>query len=282
MGTRSTKIVEIQTTPIPGHEYIGKVSMDGVSIRLLVLKHTWEQMANDDARLAIDAANLAATNGLTIKDIGEHNVGPNGQINRRLVFDRRFYGKQLEDFISQQMKIDAEPGDTLVIMTIGHGSPGGHLVELGSRQEVMTSMANASEHNCQETVWWQLSCYASARLPKITQLTQAQQDLFSVVASSDANTQSPAYVEGKIMQKVFVAMANKDREIDPNGDDIVAAEELANFLDKVDRGRGQLVYAKSPQEPLFGLSSQAWLPPIVDRNNTQGQYPRNYIPLPQR
>ena len=90
-GRNDPTLVQIQTNPIPGKEYIGKVKMDGVSIRLLVLKHTFEQMANDDARLAIDAANLARTNGLTIKDIGEHNIGPNGQVNR-LVFDRRFYG----------------------------------------------------------------------------------------------------------------------------------------------------------------------------------------------
>lgn len=278
---RDPELVQIQTSPVPGKGYIGKVKFDGVSVRLLVLKHTFEQMANDDARLAIDAANLARTNGLTIKDIGEHNIGPNGKINR-LVFDKRFYGSQLQSFISEQMKIDAEPGDTLVIMTIGHGMPSGTLVSLGSRKEVMTAMANAASENGQETVWWQLSCYASARLPKITELSSSQQDLFAVVASSDSRTQSPAYVEGKIMQKVFVAMANKDSSIDPNNDEIVVAEELANFLEDVDHGRGQLVYAASPQEPLFGLSSQARLPQIIDRNNPQGQYPRDYIPLPQR
>jgi len=273
-------ILEIQTDPVPV-QYVGTVKFDNVSIRLLILKHTFEQMANDDANLAIQAVNLAANKGLTIRDIGEFNINKNGRIDSRRIY-QTLDNDKIRQFVSEQMKVNAKPGDTLVVFTIGHGAPSGYLDTLGERKDIMEAIAGAASDNNQETVWWQLSCYASASLPKITALTEKQQRLFSVVASSDARTESPAYVEGKIMQKVFVAMAEDSQEIDPDRNQIVVAEELANFLDNIDRGRGQLVYAISPSEPVFGLSSQAWLPPIVDRNNPQGQYPLDYIPLPSR
>lgn len=70
-------ILEIQTDPVVV-QYVGTVAFDNISIRMLILKHTFEQMANDDANLAIDAVNLAANKGLTIKDIGEFNINRNG------------------------------------------------------------------------------------------------------------------------------------------------------------------------------------------------------------
>lgn len=176
------------------------------------------------------------------------------------------------------MKINAKTGDTLVVFTIGHGGRTGNLDTLGQRQEIMTAISQAAAENNQETVWWQLSCFASANLPKITELSLKEQSLFTVIASSDAHTESPAQVEGKIMQKVFVAMAEKSDAIDPDHNQIIVAEELANFLSKIEKKREQLVYAKSPQEPVFGLTSQAWLHPIIDRNNQQQQYPLDYIP----
>lgn len=273
-------ILEIQTDPVPV-QYVGKVSFDNISIRMLILKHTFEKMANDDADLAIAAINLAANKGLTIKDIGEFNINQNGKIDSRTIYTV-IANEKIKEFVSEQMKVNAKSGDTLVVFTIGHGAPTGNLDTLGQRQEIMTAISQAAAENNQETVWWQLSCFASAKLPKVTELSIKEQSLFSVVASSDAKTESPAYVEGKIMQKVFVAMAEKDQAIDPDGNQIVVAEELANFLDKIETGRGQRVYARSPQEPVFGLSSEAWLAPIVDRNNPQQQYPFDYIPLPQK
>lgn len=273
------KELKIETDRGKMTQYVGRVKMNDVSIRLLVLKHCFEQMANDDARLAIQAVNLAAGKGLTIKDIGEFNIGPQGKIDRRVGL--MLYPEQLKNFVSEQMKINAKAGDTLVIFTIGHGMPSGQLDTLGPRKEIMEALAVAAEENNQETVWWQLSCYASARLPRIAELTEKQQGLFTVVASSDAHTESPSNVEGRIMEKVFVAMAENSPKIDPDHNNIVIAEELANFLNTVSRNRGNLVYAKSPQEPVFGLSSEARLYPIIDRNNDQREYPYDYIPIPQ-
>ena len=92
------------------------------------------------------------------------------------------------------------------------------------------AFAAAAAENHQETIWWQLSCFASADLPSISSLNLEQQQLFSVVVSSDANTESPAYVEGKIMQKFFVGLADNFRQIDANGDDMITAGEMSDAI----------------------------------------------------
>lgn len=275
-----TPPVIIHTDPVPV-QYVGQVKTDTVRIRLLVLKHCFESMADGDANLAIEAANLAATKGLSIQDIGNFYINQNGQANKRVEWHKCSL-PQLKAFISEQMKVKAEAGDTVVVMTIGHGGPGGDLQMLGQRGPVMQAIAEAAGENQQETLWWQLSCYASAALPGIDKLTPQQQEVFSIVASADAKTESPAFVEGKIMEKLFIAMAEKSPKIDPDKDEIVTATELADFLNTIRSGRGGLVYARGPNEPIFGLSSFAWRIPIQDRNNPQGKYPRNYIPLPNQ
>jgi len=113
-------------------------------------------------------------------------------------------------------------------------------------------------------------------------LSEYQQDLFSMVASSNAKQTSGAYIEGKHMEKVFVAMAEKSRVIDPDGNEVITAGELANFLNVAVRaGRGDLVYARSSDEPIFGLSKIANLLPIIDLTEPEREYPKNYIPLPR-
>jgi hypothetical protein len=179
------------------------------------------------------------------------------------------------------MKVNAEAGDTLVIFTIGHGAPQGNLQFLGQREDIFNVISQAAANNKQETIWWQLSCYASAKLPQINSLSNDKQNLFSIVASSDSLTESPAYVEGKIMEKVFLALGNKNPQIDPDNNEIVTAGEIANFLDIIKPGRGKLVYAKSNNEPLFGIGI-ARLIPIIDKSNPNLTFPPDYIQYPNQ
>ena len=288
---RTDKPVVVQTDPVP-EQYVGQMKVSNVennfSVRLLVLKHCMESMADGDAKLAIEAANLAQSKGLRIKDIGNHYVNSDGQIKRTsdsqgLVWGQKFYMDQFKQFVKEQMKVNAESGDTLVIFTIGHGHGGGTLQMLGQRREVMMALAEAAEETEQETLWWQLSCHAAAKLPSISELNQQQQELFSIVASSTADQLSPAYVEGKHMEKVFVALAEADDKIDPNRDETVTAGELKGFMaSEIGEVRGRLVFAKSDDEPIFGLYSLANRIPIINRNGNNQQFPRNYIPMPKR
>lgn len=241
---------------------------DHLSIRLVILKHAREQMAHDDANLATQAAQKAAAKGLKIKVIGNENIdGVAG----------------LQAALKKYVKMQAEDGDTLIVHTIGHGAPNGGLVTLGQRSEVMKAMADAAGQNHQEILWWQLSCFAAANLPSISSLSQDQQGQFSIVASSTASQESPTREQARIMEKVFMAMAEMGQNIDPNGDKIITAAELAGFLNTIDnRKRGDLLFAKSPNEVLFGQSVLVRLIPIVDRNGPQHQFPRDYIPVPSQ
>jgi hypothetical protein len=225
------------------------------SIRLLVLKHCRERMADNDAQLAIDGANRAAQQGLKIDHFVD-KIDP-GQLN-------------------EWMKIKAVPGDTLIIFTIGHGFGSGNLQHIGRRSDVMNAFAAAAEQNQQETLWWQLSCHACAGLPTVESLSPGQQSLFSIIASSSAQAVSPAGVEGKIMEKVLSALAASS--IDTNKDNVVNADELKTFLTA--SRRGNLFFALNGSEKIFGeLLIQLR---IIDRNNPQGDYNRGYIIQPSR
>lgn len=282
------KSPEITVEPVS--EYVGRMCYladdSPFSIRLLILKHCTESMADGDAKLAIQAASMAKSRGLRIRDIGNHTVDKNGLIRQaadNIVWSKTVYFSidEFKRFVKEQAAIGAEAGDTLVIFTIGHGSRSGYLDTLGQRPEVMKALAEVCGELQQETLWWQLSCYAASTLPPISSLTPQQQDLFSIVASSPANQESPAYVEGKYMEKVFNAMAENSPKIDPNRDEMVEAGELAQFMDnEVERGRGSLVFAKSNNEIIFGLNFAQRIP-ILDRNNPQQEYPRDYIPMPK-
>ena len=146
----------------------------------------------------------------------------------------------------------------------------------------MKAIAAAAEENDQETLWWQLSCHAAAHLPPISSLNERQQELFSMTASSPSNELSWFTTQGAQFAALFNAMAEKNPSIDPNGDEIITADELSKFLIKgFGKKRGELVFARSPDEPIFGYNGLANQIPIRDRNNRQEEYPRNYIPMPE-
>lgn len=267
-------------------KYIGKVKLnDAVSIRLLVLKHCPDNIADIDASQAVEAAEIAATKGLTIQTIGNYHVDKNGQTNS-MHWGKKYNLNDLEglkNFISEQMKVDAVEGDTIIVYTIGHGSGSGSVMRLGQRENVMNAIAMAAEENNQETLWWQLSCHAAAKLPEISTLNANQQKLFSMTASSPANELSYFNTQGKQFSAMFNALAEKSKDINPNQDEIITAKELSDFLaSKFGQKRGDLVFAKSPDEPILGLTTGlANLIKIKNRNNIKQDYPRNFIPSPR-
>jgi hypothetical protein len=276
----TSKVEPSQESP-----FVGKVRFETMPIRLLVLKHCPDDIADIDANQAVQAANVAKSKGLTIETIGPYHVDKQGQT------DSIAWGKKvslndldgLQRFISAQMKVDAVAGDTIIVYTIGHGGGSGSIMRLGQREGVMKAIAKAAEENDQETLWWQLSCHAAAKLPPISILNERQQELFSMTASSPANKLSYFNTQGKQFAAIFNAMAAKSSSIDPNGDEMITADELSKFLIKgFGQERGELVFAKSPDEPIFGYNGLANQIPIRDRNGQQGDYPRNYIPLPRR
>jgi len=252
---------------------------DGPKIRVLALKHSKEQMAQGDEDLAFRSIQDAKSKGLDIEPIGGHWVDKDGVMRVKITNFNNDIPK-FRDFVSKQMKVDAETDDTIVVFTIGHGSRSGYLDNLGQRSEVLKAIAEAADENDQKTLWWQLSCHATAGLPGLETLPQAQQELLTISASSSAERESPAGVEGKIMGSVFTAMAEKSSSIDPNKDDEITAEELKNFL--ATKGRGSLYFAISPKMVVFGGTDLANQIPIVDRNNPQGTYPKDYIPKPRK
>lgn len=237
-----------------------------VKIRLLIVKHCHERMADDDANLASQAASRAASKGLDIKVIGNTYADSIGEF---------------QQIIERDVKKEAVPGDTLIVHTIGHGFPNGSIQFLGPRSGVAKVLADAAGKNSQEILWWQLSCYAASQLPKIDSYPDDQQRLFSEIASSTPGQTSPTREQAGIMGKVFDALATNDRSIDPNGDQVITAGELRGFLNGLDgRRRGDLLFARSHDEALFGQMMLVRMIPIIDRNNPQGRYPDNYIPLP--
>jgi hypothetical protein len=236
-----------------------------LSIRVLICRHAPEQMAIDDGRLVENAVNAARRKGLDIKVVGNDLVRSLTDLER-----------------SVQTNIDkaARPGDTFIVHTIGHGHGSGYLQALGQRSGVFDVIVKAAESRRQETIWWQLSCHAAAQLPNINSLSDRQQRLMSNIASSDANTLSPTGVEGRLMQKVFVALAEKDERIDPNRDGLVTAGELRSFLNTFGgrNNRGHLLFARNEREPIFGVISNNL--PIRDRLNPSREFPNDFVPFP--
>jgi hypothetical protein len=251
-----------------------------IKIRLLILKHCKEEMADDDANLAISAAKTAAARGLNIQVIGNHHIDKNGKSMQVCLWNDDYELPELRKFVAAQMKEKAERGDTLIVFTIGHGGSGGSLQSLGQRTDVMETLAGAAEQNNQKVLWWQLSCYASASLPKIESLPPQQQKLFSILASSNSTTQSPSGVEGKIMEKVLIALAEKSPDIDANCDGKITAQELKSFLDKNNTKRGDLLYVRNMQDVIFGAPFKYPIP-IIDWTGPQGNYDlEDYVPYP--
>lgn len=271
--------VYIHTPPNSIEHYVGKVKFEnGLCVRLLILKHCPDRIGETDIDQISQAANLAKSRGLRIRDLGQFDIDRDGPMQ----FDQTFYNlDQLQEFISKQMKVDAEAGDTFVIYTVGHGGGDGGLMRLGQREDIVKCFANAAEENDQETFWWQLSCHAAAKLPPISSLSPKQQELFAMLASSPADQVSYFCSQGEQMEKVFSAMGQSDPEINPNKDHEIVAEELKNYLNKhIKSGRGELLFAKSPQEKLFGFDLANSIP-IMESDGTRGEYPRDYIPHPK-
>jgi len=280
-----TDVGQIQT--IDSEQFVFRVKLDDeISIRLLILKHAPDDIANKDGEFALRAANVGSTRGLNIKNIGNFHVDKEGKTYD--VAWSRAYGYNdldgLKQFISEKAKVGAVYGDTLMVYTIGHGSGDGSLMLLGHRKNLMKVLAEVAEENDQKLFWWQLSCHAAASLPSISTLTDSQKPLFSMTASSPANEVSYFNTQAQLMQKMFVSLSEKDADIDPNRDGEVAAEELKNFMVRnYGEKRGSLMYADDPQQVIFGLGGGlANKIPVVDKNNSQGDYPKNYIPFPKK
>lgn len=264
--------------------FVGQLQAEEVNIRLLAIKHSKEHMADGDADMAIAAAKSAANKGLAISTIGNEFLGRDG-ILRASVYSIDFNYKidAFKRFLDKHMKIDAKEGDTLILFTIGHGFPNGSLQNLGQRSDVMKAIAEVAEDNHQKVLWWQLSCHAAAGLPSVSSLPETQRGLLSVLATSTAQETSAAYVQGKVMEQVFNAIATNSKNINPDGDESISGTELKNFLNSNGSRRGDLLYTLDYNEPIFGQEiSLANRIPVIDRNGSQGKYPKNYIPRPQR
>lgn len=274
----------IQT--VDSEQFICRVKLDDqVSIRLLILKHAPDDIANLDGNFALKAANVGSAKGLTIKDIGNFHIDKKGRTNESLVYSKVYDELDgLKQFIKQQARVGAKDGDTLMVYTIGHGNGDGSLMRLGQRAGLMRILAEVAEENDQKIFWWQLSCHAAANLPSVNSLSEGQKPLFSMTASSPANELSYFNTQGQLMQKMFESLAVKGTDIDPDRDGNVDAEELKNFmLRNYGEKRGSLMYAADPKQVIFGLGGGlANKIPIIDRNNPQREYPKDYIPFPKR
>lgn len=244
-------------------------------IRMLILKHSREHMADGDADLAIQAVKRAANQGLKIKVIGNHFVD-----GRMVAYHYVMNVATIQSLLEENISVGATNGDTLIVFTIGHGFPSGGLDNVGQRKDVMKVLADAAGGHRQKILWWQLSCHACAGLPSISSLPKDQQELFSIVASSSANDTSAAGVQGRIMEKVFLAMAEKSPNIDPDGTGIITAAKLSSFLNGVSSGMGSRVFAIDRNFRIFGKRTAPPIP-IIDRNNEQGKYNEEYILLPE-
>jgi len=260
---------------LPG--YVGRVKLNSrITIRLIILKHCRERIADEESDGVIKAANLAASEGLSITDLGQHHVNQDGPLK----WGKAMTLEGLKKFISAQMKVSAKTGDTLIIYTTGHGGQSGGLQILGEREPVARIIAQAAVENNQETLWWQSSCYASAGLPSISSFTPEEQKLFSMIASSVASKPSYWHDQTEPMKKLFFAIAQGSKEIDPNEDGTVSAKELADFMEKVKPGAGRLVFACSDDEPIFGWFDIINSLPIFNPEGQQQQLPEDYIPTP--
>lgn len=257
--------------------HVGKVQVNSKCvIRLLILKHARESLAEKDHREMLQAADFGKSSGLSIQDLGGHHIDKNG-VHDNIVWGKICSLQDLKAFVSEQMKIKATKGDTFLIYTTGHGSPKGYLATLGMRKDIMRIFAECAEENNQETLWWQSSCYAAAGLPAISELTPMQQNLFSAIASSDAQHVSYWGHCVRPMREMFEALGKESTEIDPNQDGEINCGELRKFLKQ--SKKELILFAKSEDEPIFGTFGP-WDIPIIDRNNNQIEYDRNYIPVP--
>jgi len=252
------------------------------NIRMLVLRHCPDENGVSDAALAMQAANLGASKGLHIKDLGDFRVNSEGLTGTEAKFawnEQKYTGESLKEFIGREMKVDARPGDTFIVYTIGHGGEDGGMATLGQRSDFMNIVASLSEEQKQRTLWWQMSCHAAACLPPISSLPEKGQKLFTMIASSTAENLSYFGVEGEILQQLFVALAENSPSINPNRGNTITADDLRGFLLSINSGIDKLVFARSGDTVIFGVGGFPHVP-IVDENNPQGTYPDDYVTVP--
>lgn len=219
-------------------------------IRVLILKHSKEKMADDDAKLVLKAVEKASGQNLDVQAVGDHFVNNTKRI--RIALHEYDEIANLRDFISEQFRNNACPDATFILFTVGHGSPSGGLDNLGQRAQLQTAIAEAAEENEQRVLWWQLSCYSAAKLPPIDTLTPRQQELLSVLNTSDEKTPSPAYIEGDIMEKMFASMINGEMDSDGNGE--ISGDEFRVKMNQIKKGRGDLFRSRDMSDPLFGVN----------------------------
>lgn len=266
----------IKTPPVK-EQYVGTVDLNNrTSIRVLVFKHCTESIANKNASEVMEVANLAASKGLNIHEIGTHLVNLEGERKRVVWSGRKVSLSNLKEFLVEQMKIDAKSGDTLLLYTCGHGSQSGYLAEFGQREVIGKIFAEAAEECRQETLWWQSACYAASGLPKISEMTKKQQRLFSMIASSPADRVSYWGDQIDPMKKVFTAIAEESPKIDPNQDHVIEAGELRDFMNNIKAGSGDLLFARADDEPIFGWHDYANAIPIYE-GGRKIETPEGYI-----
>lgn len=95
-------------------------------------------------------------------------------------------------------------------------------------------------------------------------------------ASSPANKLSYFCTQGEQMEKVFGAIA--DRSIDTNQDDVVSGGELKSFMIReYGETRGNLIFAASDDEPIFGRLMNRIQ--IFDPKRPTVQIPLEFIPV---
>lgn len=244
-----------------------------ISIRVLILKHSKEKMADDDAKMVMKSISKASSESLDVKTIGDHWIDEANKIRVALAeYDEI---SNLKEFVSERLSVGAKPRDTVIIFTVGHGSPSGYLHNVGSRTEMQKALAEAAEENDQKVMWWQLSCYSAAKMPPLGSLSPRQRSLFSVLNTSDAKTPSPAYIEAGIMEKLFSGMINSDPELDRDRNMEITGTEFARYMNAIKRGRGDLLRMDDIHSSLFGLS-------IANQIPIAGEGIKSLIPTPSR
>lgn len=194
-----------------------------IRVRVLILRHTPEPVAVEDADIVIEAARHAARQGLRIKVLASRDVSG-------------YSIKALKRVLDRHVAESAFPGDVLLVHTIGHGLPSGRLAGLGSRADVLGALQACAAANGQRVLWWQLSCFALAGLPEV------DDERLVVVSSSPAHATSVNGVQGRIMRKLFAALASRDPALDADGDGRISLQELIDFINGLDaKQRGRLV-----------------------------------------
>lgn len=208
------------------------------NIRLVVLKHCSEAMAEQDAQLVIDALKEASKKGLSIKFLDKY------------IISQKLTKEQWTKLWSTVMAQDAQEDDTLIVFTVGHGFPTGNLAVIGPRAEFLETLAECALKNKQKILWWQLSCFASSGLTEVSKLPEEQQKYVILVPSTPTDHQSSAGVQGLIFGKVLTSLL--DDSADVNKDGVISVEELREVINKYDNlKRGRLIKAYKEDHSVF-------------------------------